>query len=86
MTGMLCTTCGTVRKPKTSTPGSFVIEVILWLCFLIPGLIYSIWRISSRKKLCAVCGSGALVPPDSPVARKFRHDVSPAYVDFDVRR
>lgn len=56
--------------PKTVTKGSFFIELILWLCILIPGLIYSIWRLSSRYKACPACGATNLLPPDSPMAKK----------------
>lgn len=66
---LFCRTCGTVAPPKKHTPGSFLIEVILWLCFFIPGLIYSIWRISARRKVCAACGSSEVIPKTSPLAR-----------------
>jgi len=48
------------------------IEVVLWLCFIIPGLLYSLWRQGSRQPVCAKCGGTALVPPDSPVAMASR--------------
>ncbi|MCE5185066.1 MAG: YqaE/Pmp3 family membrane protein [Planctomycetaceae bacterium] len=54
-------------KPKKVTRGSFFIEILLWLFFLLPGLIYSIWRLSSRSVVCRSCGSPNLVPLDSPV-------------------
>jgi hypothetical protein len=46
-----------------------MIELILWICFIVPGLIYSFWRLSSRYNACGCCGSVALVPLDSPVGR-----------------
>jgi len=64
---MICRDCGTVGKTHDITKGSIAIEIILWLCFLIPGLIYSMWRINSRYEACAVCNSVNLVPLDSPV-------------------
>ena len=66
---MICTVCGSSEKPKVSTPGSFFIELVLWLAFIVPGLLYSIWRLSKRHKVCAVCGSALLVPVSSPVGR-----------------
>jgi hypothetical protein len=66
----ICTTCGTQGDGKTVTRGSIFIELILWVCFLIPGLIYSVWRLTTRRKACRACGSSALVPLDSPVGRK----------------
>lgn len=53
---------------KKETPGSFLIEVILWVAFCVPGLIYSVWRITSAKQVCASC-KGELVPLDSPRGR-----------------
>jgi hypothetical protein len=66
---LVCTQCGYVGKPKRAIKGNGFIEVILWLCFLIPGLIYSIWRSSSRYKVCPKCGNTALIPLDSPRAK-----------------
>ncbi|MBY0453320.1 MAG: YqaE/Pmp3 family membrane protein [Burkholderiaceae bacterium] len=65
---VFCTTCGHEGQGKSTTRGSIFIEIILWLCFIIPGIIYSIWRISSRHNTCVSCGSSSLVPKDSPVA------------------
>ena len=42
---MYCTNCGTVAEPKKHTPGTFLTEAVLWLFLIIPGLIYSVWRI-----------------------------------------
>lgn len=65
---MYCDRCGAVGAPKTDTPGSIWIEVVLWLCFVVPGLIYSIWRLNKRHRVCATCGSPELIPADSPKA------------------
>jgi hypothetical protein len=70
MSDKFCTTCGAVAKPISVTKGSIVIELFLWCCFLLPGLLYSLWRLSSRHTACRVCKGTALVPLDSPVARK----------------
>lgn len=66
----ICANCGHVSKPKTITRGSFVIEIILWLTFLIPGLIYSIWRLTTRYKACPQCFAPYMVPLNSPRGRK----------------
>lgn len=62
----VCTNCGYVGLPKTVTKGSFLIELVLWLFFLIPGLIYSIWRLTSRHKACPKCEASNMIPTDSP--------------------
>lgn len=62
---MICERCGHVGQPKSKTDGSFLVEGCLWLFFLLPGLIYSIWRLSTRRKTCPVC-DGAMIPLNSP--------------------
>ena len=66
---LICSNCGTAcyaGDVDYKNKGSFLIEVVLWLCFLVPGLIYSIWRRSNLEKLCPKCGSSALMPLDTP--------------------
>ncbi len=64
---MICATCGSVGKPKKVTKGNILIEIFLWLMMILPGLIYSIWRLSSKMTVCRACGAATLVPVDSPV-------------------
>lgn len=65
-----CTDCGSIGESKTVTKGSIWIEVVLWLCFIVPGLIYSIWRHATRHEACSMCGSQSIVPLDTPVGRE----------------
>lgn len=60
----ICTNCHYVGKGKA--PGSFLIEVVLWLSFIVPGLIYSIWRFGQKKRICPLCGSSSMIPVDTP--------------------
>ena len=70
MKEIICSNCGYIGKPKRIAKGSTGVEIILWLCFLIPGLIYSFWRLSSYHAACPTCGSENLVPLDSPNGKK----------------
>jgi hypothetical protein len=63
-----CKACGTTAPSRTRTRGSFVMEIVLWICFIVPGLIYSIWRLTTRQEVCSACGSTGLIPTDSPIA------------------
>lgn len=63
-----CTTCGSEAPAQTVTRGSIGIELVLWLFFLVPGLIYSVWRLTTKHRACKVCGSTAIIPPHSPQA------------------
>ena len=64
-----CPNCGTVAVPKKYMKGTFVTELLLWLFFLLPGLIYSIYRLSSKYEGCPACEFKEVVPLSSPVAR-----------------
>jgi hypothetical protein len=66
----VCSNCGSVDDVKSYTPGSILIELVLWIAFIIPGLVYSFWRLSARKEVCAACGSANLVPADTPAGRR----------------
>lgn len=68
--GFVCTRCGTVGRLRTRTKGSFLIEVMLWLAFIVPGVLYSLWRLTTRARVCAACGSDALVPVNSPAGQR----------------
>ncbi|MBL8316084.1 MAG: hypothetical protein JNK55_20295 [Rubrivivax sp.] len=74
---MVCTNCGHVGETKTLTKGHIAIELILWLCFLIPGIIYSVWRHASRVEVCPVCGNDKLLPKAAPMAQKFLRENLP---------
>lgn len=39
---MVCTTCGHHGPTRQHTRGSIFIELVLWLLFIVPGLIYSL--------------------------------------------
>lgn len=69
-TPMICTICGTAGKTNTETRGSLAIELILWFCMIVPGLLYSIWRATSKYEVCRYCGSKQIVPINSPVGKK----------------
>jgi hypothetical protein len=66
----VCTVCHTADHPKTRTKGSFFIEIVLWICFIIPGVLYSLWRMTTRAKVCRSCGAEAIVPASSPAGRR----------------
>ncbi len=72
-----CMTCGTDAPAQKRTRGSIWIEVILWLLFIVPGLVYSLWRLSTRRDVCAACGSEAIVPVDAPAAISHRKSLAP---------
>ena len=42
-------------RKKRYAKGSFLIELFLWCCFVVPGLVYSIWRQCSYYYGCPYC-------------------------------
>jgi hypothetical protein len=62
----ICTQCQHIGYPVTTTRGHLAIEIGLWLLFLLPGIIYSIWRLTSRYRACPCCGADAMIPVTSP--------------------
>jgi hypothetical protein len=73
---MLCSNCGYKGKSKTYVKGSAAVEILLWLMFIIPGLIYTAWRSSSRYKACPKCKQPNMLPLDSPVAQKMLKEIT----------
>jgi len=65
----ICTSCGTMNSAVKRYSGSILIEIVLWLFFIIPGLVYSLHRITTGRVVCRKCG-GQVVPATSPVGRR----------------
>lgn len=65
----ICASCGSRSEGISRTRGSFWIELVLWLCFILPGLIYSIWRLTTKERVCPQCGAPGLVPTNTPRGR-----------------
>ena len=71
----VCTNCLTVWETKKQTQGSIWIELVLWITFIVPWLIYSIWRMTSKKQVCKWCGSDSLIPVNSPAGQKLINNI-----------
>ena len=63
----ICTKCRSTSRPKTVMPGSPPIELLLYMFFILPGMLYSAWRHKARRAdRCAACASDAMIPLDTP--------------------
>lgn len=67
---LVCTICGYVGFPKKVARGSGAVEFILWLLFLGPGLVYSIWRRVNKQNTCPACGNSKMISINTPVGQK----------------
>ena len=65
----ICMHCRTIGDRELYRKGKTVVEVILWLFFLLPGLIYSIWRRTGRYYACSNCGTPGMIPIGSPMGK-----------------
>jgi TRAP-type mannitol/chloroaromatic compound transport system permease small subunit len=66
MADLICPNCGELGKLKSKTKGNIWIEILLWCCFLIPGLLYSIWRLTSKQTVCQSYENPGMISVDSP--------------------
>ncbi len=76
MSPLICPNCGTIGKPKAVTRGSILIEIVLWLFFIIPGVIYSVWRLTTKTKACRACEAENMIPLNSPMGKKIQNEFS----------
>lgn len=62
----VCEQCGAIRTPKLITPGSGFIAILLCFFGCLPGIIYTVWQLTSQKKACPECDSTRVYALDSP--------------------
>ncbi|MDP1886131.1 hypothetical protein [Polaromonas sp.] len=78
---LICKQCGTLNeKGSSSLPGSGWIEVVLWLAYVVPGIIYSIWRRTKRNATCAACASRELIQVGTPVGAQLIKQYHPGAI------
>jgi rRNA maturation endonuclease Nob1 len=70
MSSHVCESCGTVAKPKRHMKGSIIVELFMWMMLILPGVIYSLWRLTTKSKICGTCGSQGIVPVNTPRGQK----------------
>ena len=66
----VCKDCGYVGPARKNTRGSACVCIALWLFFIVPGILYWLWMISSIHNECPKCGGDSLIPVDSPMGKK----------------
>ena len=66
----ICTHCHTRVTPEVHTPGSGGLELLAWIVFLVPGLLYSLWRRNARTLICPVCHAPNPIPLASPAGQQ----------------
>ncbi|CAI2718679.1 hypothetical protein [Nitrospina watsonii] len=64
----ICLTCGCQRTPINVRRGHVAIETLLWLCYIVPGVVYTLWRTLRRHDVCPKCRNPSIVKTTSPQA------------------
>jgi hypothetical protein len=67
MENMTCLTCGYKGRSVTITKGSLGLEIVLWLLMIFPGVLYTLWRLTTRSQGCPKCKNTKMIPSDSPI-------------------
>lgn len=65
----ICKSCGSIGA-ETHKRGSGWITLILLFCYIVPGIIYSLWRSTTVRLVCSECGSPEIVGTDTPIGQK----------------
>jgi hypothetical protein len=81
---MVCTNCGYHGKVKKIYKGSDLMEICLWVCFILPGFIYSMWRTFTKYEGCPQCGAANMIPVDSPFGRKLAEENKKTVKDQNI--
>lgn len=72
---VVCKNCGHQGSPERKLKGHFLITLILLLCYIIPGIIYIIWRRSGVRDTCRQCGSSDIVDTSTAMGRAVMHNM-----------
>lgn len=51
-----CPNCNFKGIVKKTMKGSSDAELLLWICFILPGILYSTWRLTTSRVRCPQCG------------------------------
>ena len=68
----ICMECGCQRDPIMIKRGLLVVEIFMWLLYILPGVIYSIWRRVRKQEVCPNCLNPSVVLTSSSRAMGMR--------------
>lgn len=66
----ICMECGCQRDPVNAKRGLLVIEIFMWFLYIVPGVIYSIWRRVRTQRVCPNCRNPSVVLTSSSRAMR----------------
>ena len=68
----VCMECCCQRDPIWVKRGWLIIEIVMWLLYVLPGVIYSIWRRVRKQQVCPNCLNPTMVLTTSSRVMKVR--------------
>lgn len=68
---VVCQNCGHVGEPSQKQRGSTLVTIILLLFWILPGVIYYIWRSADKSLRCDSCHSLNVIPADTEAAKPY---------------
>lgn len=71
----ICPVCGTEAAANERRRGNIFIELVLWLFLIIPGIIYSSWRLEMWMNVCRLCGHERMISLNTPMGRKLHAEL-----------
>jgi hypothetical protein len=82
--GYVCLDCNSyTSNPDIGMPGYTIVEIALYFCYVIPGVIYSIWRRTQHVRTCKMCHKDRLIEVMTPEARTLFKSKYGRYPRFD---
>ena len=78
---LICAQCGTFNRVDHRAQGSLAGELFIWIvCLFLAGytaflsigaaVVYSIWRVASKKPICGSCKADAMIDITSPKGQR----------------
>jgi len=72
----ICSNCGFKGKPKKRKKGSLLLEICLWILAILPGVLYTVWRLTTIAKVCPKCGKDTMIPLSTPIGQKLSKELT----------
>ena len=69
----VCNECEYIGRGRPQ--GSMTMEIFLWVCFIVPGIFYSLWRISQPRNVCPECGHKNMIPIKTTKGKKMAQEI-----------
>ncbi len=75
----VCMECFETSMPDTLLEGSDALEMMFWLCLVLPGWLYCAWRHALRRKVCRSCGGESLMREARAAAARWNPGADPGF-------